>query len=86
MPHDDSRRLLRSTDPEWKPNTSFCASQGRTLPDASQKHWPDAAIIKIQQALKYEEGHHYVNTQGTHSDFANALVSYSCLRTVFAHA
>ncbi|KAL0024844.1 hypothetical protein WJX79_004631 [Trebouxia sp. C0005] len=49
---------------------------GRTLPDGSQKHWPDAAIIKIQQALKYEEGHHYVNTQGTHSDFANALVGY----------
>lgn len=49
---------------------------GRTLPDASQKHWPDAAILKIQQALKYEEGHHYVNTQGTHSDFANALVGY----------
>ncbi|DBB02038.1 TPA: hypothetical protein ACH3X1_000615 [Trebouxia sp. C0004] len=49
---------------------------GRALPDASQKHRPDAAIIKIQQALKYEEGHHYVNTQGTHSDFANALIGY----------
>lgn len=50
--------------------------RGRTLPDASQKHWRDAAITKIQQALKYEEGHHYVNTQGIHSDFANALVGY----------
>ncbi|KAL0044700.1 hypothetical protein WJX82_006055 [Trebouxia sp. C0006] len=65
-----------SGGPVALPGPLIRAQTGRTLPDASQKHWPDAAIIEIQKALKYEEGHHYVNTQGVHSDFANALVGY----------